>query len=156
MRRTNRRLCLCLVLLLLNLAFIWGNSALPADASGAFSEWVRSLLSAILPPAGEPTGGHLIRKLAHFSEFACLGLLFAWFHGMLGQKISRTAVRALVCGFLCACVDETIQVFCPGRGPSPVDVMIDTAGVATGIILLLLGYFICKKKKTTYISEEPI
>ena len=76
----------------------------------------------------------MLRKIAHFTEFACLGGLFTWLFAML----RRPAVLALGCGFLAACVDETIQMFIPDRGPSVVDVGIDTAGVAVGILLLLL------------------
>ena len=37
MKRTKRRMTLCAVLLLCNLAFIWGNSLLPAEVSGQIS-----------------------------------------------------------------------------------------------------------------------
>ena len=46
---TKNRLRLCAALLIANLAFIWGNSMLPGEVSGAFSDWVKSLLLPILP-----------------------------------------------------------------------------------------------------------
>lgn len=155
MHRTNRRLHLCTALLLCNLLFIWGNSLLPGDSSGALSEWVRSLLGSFLPPAQAPGSGHFLRKLAHFTEFACLGALLVWLHGMLGRKAASTAALALLGGFLTACVDETIQLFSPGRGPSLKDVGIDTAGAATGIFLLLLGVLAYHKKQHQHFQEEP-
>ena len=52
----------------------------------------------------------------------------------------------LLFGMMAACMDETIQVFTPDRGPSPIDIWIDTCGVAAGITILLIGhYYICKK-----------
>ena len=56
--------------------------------------------------------------------------------------LRRPAWLAQGCGFLAACVDETIQIFVPNRGPSVFDVLIDTAGVAVGVTLLLLFHHI--------------
>ena len=49
MIRTDKRLRLCITLLVCNLIFIWGNSLLPGEISGAFSDWVKSLLAHLLP-----------------------------------------------------------------------------------------------------------
>ena len=155
MIRTEKRLRLCTVLLVCNLAFIWGNSLLPGEVSGAFSDWVRGILEALLPGDGISTaGGGLLRKVAHFTEFAALGLCLAWLHGML----QKGKLRPFLWGVLAASVDETIQRFVPDRGPSVKDVCIDSAGVqignifgakfekkaqlAGGLILVLLGVMI--------------
>ena len=37
-----------------------------------------------------------------------------------------------------ACIDESIQLLTPERGPSLVDVWIDTFGVVMGIIMLFV------------------
>ena len=145
MKRTNKRFCLCVALLIANVLFIWGNSLLPGSVSGAISGWVRDALSFLFPGgAAAPDSGHgLLRKLAHFTEFACLGALFAWLFGMYRKPL----FLALPCGFLIACADEIIQRFVPDRGPAFKDVLIDTSGVLVGIGLLFLGYTICKKKR---------
>ena len=144
MERTDRKIRLCTALLVANVLFIWGNSLLPGSVSGAISHWVRDLLSFLFPDSSQdPNSGHgLLRKLAHFGEFACLGALFAWLFGML----DRPFPVALPCGFAVACIDETIQRFVPDRGPSFRDVLIDTSGVLLGMVLLFLGYTICKKQ----------
>ncbi len=86
MIRTDKRLRLCAVLLICNLAFIWGNSLLPGEVSGAFSDWVKSILAGLFEMGPDDgSGGHLLRKLAHFTEFAALGALLAWRFGMLGK-----------------------------------------------------------------------
>ncbi len=146
MERTNKKLRLCVVLLILNIGFIWGNSLLPGEISGAFSGWVRNLLAAFFPDRPEdPDAGHgLLRKLAHFTEFACLGALLTWLFAML----QKSKALALPCGFLVASADETIQRFVPERGPSFRDVLIDTAGVTAGILLLLAGCAIMKYWRT--------
>ena len=142
MIRTKKRIRLCYALLVLNLCFIWGNSLLPASASGAFSDWVGTVLAAFLPMNSPSGGGGLLRKLAHFTEFACLGMCLTWLMGMLRRPKSL----AVVLGVGVACLDETIQRFVPDRGPSLKDVGIDTCGVIAGMILLLLGHYLLTVK----------
>lgn len=111
-------------------------------------------LSGILGEAGS-NGELILRKLGHFSEFACLGLLLGWFFTLLGQTgfVHRFAMP-LLCGILTACVDETIQVFVPDRGPSLIDVWIDVGGVCAGLSLLLFGYYLRRKRNKTNTLEE--
>ena len=143
MIRTEKRMRLCTVLLICNLVFIWGNSLLPGEISGAFSDEVREIVAALFPGDGsQAPGGGLLRKIAHFTEFTALGMLLTWRLGML-KKATGWAV-ALGCA--AACVDETIQRFIPDRGPSIRDVCIDTSGVVTGMMLLLIGHYLLKRK----------
>lgn len=151
MERTDRKIRLCTALLIVNVLFIWGNSLLPGSVSGAISHFVRDILAFLFPGgSSDPDSGHgLLRKLAHFTEFACLGALFVWLYGMLRKPF----FVALPCGFLVACIDETIQRFVPNRGPAFKDVLIDTAGVLVGIGLLFFGYTIRKKRAKQSLEE---
>lgn len=132
------------------LAFIWGNSLLPGHISGAFSDWVRKILRQLLPflfkNASDSAGGGLLRKIAHFTEFAALGACFCWLYAMLMTKQCRQILYAAASGVLAACVDETIQRFVPQRHGCLTDVGIDTAGVITGIVLFMIVYHINKKQ----------
>lgn len=151
MIRTDKRLRLCTALLICNLVFIWGNSLLPGEVSGAFSDWVKSLLANLFPAGPEEdTGGGLLRKVAHFTEFTALGMCLAWLHGML----QKGKLRPFLWGVLAASLDETIQRFVPDRGPSVKDVCIDSAGVLTGIILLWLGHDFIKKRSANKSLED--
>ena len=144
MKRTDKRLRLCITLLICNLIFIWGNSLLPGEISGAFSDWVKSLLARLFAAGEEDiSGGGLLRKVTHFTEFMSLGICLGWLHGML----RKGKLRPFLWGVLAASVDETIQRFVPDRGPSVKDVCIDSCGVLTGIILLYLGYTYLKRRK---------
>lgn len=148
---TQKRLRICTALLIANLAFIWGNSLLPGEISGAISDWVKNLLALLFPGDGPiASGGGLIRKIAHFTEFAALGALLGWLFAMLQKK----KYWPLLCGITAACVDETIQRFVPDRGPSLKDVGIDACGVLTGMILLYLGHTYLKKKFETQPMED--
>ena len=142
---TDRRLRLNRWITGLLLCFIWGNSLLPGEISEAFSDWARDLLAAIFPGdvPGVTTGGGLLRKIAHFTEFAALGASLCWRCGMLEKR----KTTALALGFGVACLDETIQLFVPGRGPAVKDVAIDTCGVAAGMVLLLLFHKITRSIK---------
>jgi VanZ family protein len=70
----------------------------------------------------------VLRKGAHMTEYAILGLL-------LLRAIGRE-LPALALGFAYAITDEVHQHFVRGRHASPIDVLIDTAGVAIGIFLV--------------------
>ena len=151
MIRSEKRMRLCAALLVCNLAFIWGNSLLPGEISGAFSNWIKSLLAPIFPSLEQEgsSGGFLLRKLAHFTEFAALGALLSWLFGML----AKGKLLPFAWGAAAACVDETIQMFVPDRGPGIRDVLIDCGGVLTGMILLYLGHTWYKRKQLRSLEE---
>lgn len=113
------------------LVLIWGNSCLTAAESGEISGCMMEWQSQNLPGLIEKE--YVLRKLAHFAEFALLGFFLTGTAESFG--ISRS-VAPLFGVLLCACVDETIQVFVPGRGPSLIDVWIDFVGGCAGIALL--------------------
>ena len=143
MIRTDKRMLLCRCLIAALLTFIWGNSLMPGWISQAISDWLAGLLLGTRPVGGEMAAGSgILRKLAHFTEFAGLGLCLAWRYGMLGKG----KFRPFFWGVLAAAADETIQCFVPERGPGIKDVCIDSAGVLTGIILLRMGHDYFKKR----------
>lgn len=151
MIRSKKRLRLCTALLVCNLAFIWGNSLLPGQVSGALSDCVKEILDNLFS-GGMPShsGSGLLRKLAHFAEFAAMGLLLRWLLGML----QKSPLAAFALAAVAACIDETIQIFVPGRGPGIKDVCIDSCGAAAGILLLHFGHTYLKKKQHKHILEE--
>ena len=134
MKRTKLRLALCIGMTVLLLGFIWGNSALPAEESGGLSGGLLEFLARFLPFLRGEGGEHFLRKAAHFSEFAALGLCLAWLFGMLRGRL----LPAVLCGMAAACVDECIQIFSPGRASSLWDVALDSTGVVTGVLVLFL------------------
>lgn len=122
------------VLILCLLAFIWGNSCLPGEESDVLSLDVVSAIWGILPDGvTSEQANNIVRKIAHFSEFGLLGAL-------LCLRFLRDPDVKLIpfsLAFSCAVIDETIQIF-SGRGPSFIDVLIDSAGAACGVALILL------------------
>ena len=152
MKRSTPRLTICGVLIILLLALIWGNSCLNGETSGQFSGWVGELIGSIFPfLSPDSKYGHLIlRKLGHFSEFAALGLSLRWLYGMLTARKGLTLLVPLVSAMAVAAIDETIQIFTPGRCSSIVDVGIDSCGALTGILLLHILWLMLHKIRKSH------
>ena len=152
---TRKRKNICTLLLIANLAFIWGNSLAPGEVSGDMSGgilvWINSILG--LDESGAEILHTLIRKAAHFTEFACLGALLAWGCGMGGVEKAYLVTTPLLGAMMAACVDETIQIYVEGRGSSLLDVWVDVGGGLTGIILVLLGHHLLRKRNNRYLEE---
>lgn len=80
-------------------------------------------------------GEFYVRKLAHFSEYALLGLCLAI--PLYAYRI-RKGWLVLTAQAICsayAALDEFHQCFSPGRSPQVRDVLIDSAGALTGILI---------------------
>lgn len=113
-----------------------------AAASGAVMEIVLPIIAPDydrLPPSRQQALlerlGLTVRKLAHFSEFALLGALTAGYLSV--DRRRRRGLHAWGLATLYACTDELHQMFVDGRGPSPVDVGIDSAGALFGALIAL-------------------
>ena len=126
-----------------NLALIWGNSLMTGVSSEAVSGGLLALLGRFLPVLLTEAGHTLLRKAAHFSEFALLGLLYGTRHRLAA---GATPPHLMGFGLAVACIDETIQIFTPGRASSLIDVWIDTSGFALGIAIVYLIYTFFKNK----------
>lgn len=103
-----------------------------AAESGHVMGWLAPFIEAFVGK-GNVTD-HLVRKLAHFTEFAALGFQIR----LLWRKSGWIAVaRSIECGFFAAFLDESIQLL-SARGAQISDVWLDTAGVAFGIAVAIL------------------
>ena len=88
---------------------------------------------------------YLVRKGAHFTEFAMLGAsLRLLFHALLLRK---PVLWAWVVGTLYACTDEMHQMLTDARSPRVQDVCIDSAGVLTAALFVTLWLYVRKKRK---------
>ncbi|MEK6724946.1 MAG: VanZ family protein [Deltaproteobacteria bacterium] len=80
---------------------------------------------------------YLVRKSAHITEYAFLGLL--WYRAinkrLRGWNI-KTALIAVLFSFIYASLDEFHQVFTSNREGRPLDVMIDSAGALAAIAII--------------------
>lgn len=120
---------------------IWGNSLVPGSGSGPLSlsvvEAVRGALDALRLPSDWVTN-FLVRKTAHFTEYAVLGVLVA--HAFDPERTAEHMRLAAICLalVLVPSIDETIQLFVAGRSGQVTDVLLDCCGAATGVLLTYL------------------
>lgn len=92
---------------------------------------------------------HVLRKLAHFTEFFILGVEICLLFILCGKFRLKGILVVCLIGFLDACLDETLQIFYE-RGASFIDVLIDFSGylLAVFIILIIVKIVKCKKIPT--------
>ena len=95
----------------------------------------------------------LVRKTAHFTEYAILGSLFflnlkSWQRPK--SSTSMNILLSLIFSFLYACTDELHQIFVPGRSAQFRDILIDTLGASFGVLItyLIIKLFVKVKAHT--------
>ena len=145
------------ILIILTLIVIWGHSCFNKATSTDESSFVLDLLKPFLDifVGKGKTDDHLVRKLAHFVEYAVLGFELSLF--FIRQNIFKSLVNILSkimprilitlnLGFIIAFIDETIQIFSK-RGPAILDVWIDFFGLLTSVILVNLLASVVSSKR---------
>lgn len=136
-------LTLCMMVLIF--FFSAEDAAHSNQTSGVVSEWVAERTVPEykkLPPARKQTVldqvQRTVRKCAHFLEYMTLGFLLrccaeSWFGRKRGLPIG-----SWMAGALYAATDEAHQLLVDGRGGSVLDVLLDSSGVLTGVLIATL------------------
>ena len=140
---SKNQFLICSAAVLLWIVFIFCRSLQPLDTSTLESKWVLALLQRLVP--FELTE-HFVRKLAHFTEFAVLGLLAGILFGGRCQHLWTGLLFAAMTGAATALCDETIQLFVAGRTGQIPDIWIDVAGATTGAVLALAAQAIRRRR----------
>lgn len=145
----RNRTILFAVLSLLAACFIFSQSLLSGEESGGLSAKVMAFLRPILDPDGvipEDVFHFVIRKAAHFTEFAILGVCVGGFTVNLGLLRLRRYVALPLLLTLCVAVcDEFLQYF-TGRGSMVTDVVLDYAGSLSALGLIGLSRLMGSRK----------
>ena len=149
MTKRKTHLALLSLLILLTLGFIWGNSLKSIPDSQEMSLWLLDLLRPVLDAVFGPETitDHILRKTAHFTEFALLGAELRLLFLLLGQRGAQGLTNALFAGLAAAVADETIQIF-SHRGSQVSDVVLDFSGVLAGALLAALAACLRRKRNT--------
>ncbi len=130
------------------MAFIFSHSLANRAQSSEESMSVLDFLMKLLGTVGLGNGltEHIVRKMAHFSEFAALG----FFAAIVMQDIRIVRIpyvlNVFLFGILCAMTDETIQLF-NDRSARVTDVWIDFCGSVCGCLVFLLLRWLWRKHK---------
>lgn len=134
-----------LFLAVVSVIFIWGNSLQSATSSeflsGIFARLLADILRIFNVHGYLSVLDHVVRKLAHFTEFAIQGACV--YKSLQAFKIRNSYKVAFILGIFIAIVDETIQRFVPGRSSQITDVILDSCGALAGIFV---AYSVGKKK----------
>ena len=151
------------VIILLTVAIIWGHSCMTPEMSTEESSFVKEIVEAVVQSVSHNEAFVIpevvIRKSAHFIEYAILGLELAILITInksipaddkkrsLIKRILSIYPTTFILSLFIGAVDETIQYF-TGRYSSIWDVLLDLSGASFSIgIFLLIRSLIRKKRK---------
>lgn len=137
------------------MGMMFGFSAQDQTQSGGLSAKISEPLTAWIASHQENMDAHsryelyqqvdwYVRKTAHFSEYALLGML-------LTLLLDAYAVRWVWLSWLgCtvyAATDEIHQLFSAGRTARWQDVLIDSSGAMTGMLFILLVLWLLRRQR---------
>jgi VanZ family protein len=88
------------------------------------------------------------RVIAHFSEYFILAWLWIW--ALIPVLRDRAIVAGALIAFLYALSDEFHQSFVPGRDSDPMDVLVDTLGIATASWLASKRRAAVRRRQTSH------
>lgn len=155
------------ILLLALYVVIFGFSAQDAEQSGSLSMRISESAMEFL---NSLVGGrwsrqfveelavyfeHPMRKLAHFGEYMCMGVLVFLIWSQWMKRGKRLYLLTVIWVFVSGALDEFHQLFVPGRWGSFADVCLDTCGGAFGLLLcVIVGKLLIRRKYRHEKSEN--
>ena len=149
---------ICLVLTILWMGVIFAYSAQPGAESEGSSRWAGTMFAKIFVPGFEDWSeaeqiefavkiDHPVRKAAHFTEYTILGFFVAGAYVSKDKSKKKNILVPWSIASFYAATDELHQVFVPGRDGNIKDVLLDSAGVLFGVLMLLLAMRLVKSFK---------
>ena len=153
-KNTKRIRLILSIIILLTVIIIWGHSFMTPEMSTEESSFVKEIVEAVVQSVSNNEAFTIpeivIRKSAHFIEYAILGLELVILitinkslqadddkkRGLI-KKLLSLYPTAFIISLLVGFVDETIQYF-TGRYSSVWDVLLDLAGASFSILVFLL------------------
>lgn len=136
---------LCWVAVALCMAVIFYFSSQPATLSQSVSDRFAFLLQL-------PFGSFIVRKSAHFLEFAGLSVLvFNALHSTFGKFRPFTAFAVTA---VYGITDEIHQIFVDGRACRFFDWLVDCSGAAAALIFVCLIIFLSRKYERRNPNDE--
>lgn len=98
-----------------------------------------------------------IRKLAHFAEYALMGVLLYGVWRPWKQRTVKLYFLIIIWILVSAAGDEIHQLFVPGRCGSAADVLLDTCGGGFGLFCCVTVEKLCMKRiKSRHVAESGI
>lgn len=97
---------------------------------------------------------YVVRKLAHFSIYACIGISMAYVIYLFSKKVLISSFLAFILTGMYAYYDEFRQLSVIGRSGSLKDVLIDSSGAFVGIFVFIILVGGIKSIKSLFIRSE--
>ena len=155
-----------ILLLLATFATIFHFSSQIGEESDEVSKGLLSKLIDIFPYTKDLSdvtkeklieyGNPIIRKLAHFSIYALVGVWIMSFMSTFKTRLYKKWIVSMIVGVGYAIFDEYHQSFVSGRAPSIMDVWIDSLGVLAGILVVLIIISIYRALKSDKEVEGKV
>lgn len=157
-----------MILLAAWITVIYAHSLVPAGLSSEESGWAMTRLLEVLSFLGSDgkwVSEHLVRKSAHFAEYAVFGILLiknficrwnssSWNAGRIKRSLWEKLAPVVLAVMAVPFVDETIQLFVAGRSGQLSDVWLDMAGAVCGIGLRALVLFLICRAQLLFSSSR--
>lgn len=151
MRTISFRKDIAIILTIAWMAIIFYLSHQPAETSSELSGTLLQLLltvTSIMPFSFDFDFVHfLIRKSAHFIAYFILGFLVFHTTRLFIKRNLLTVIIAFIISILYAISDEYHQTFIPGRSGEVRDVLLDSFGSFTGIIVYITIFYLMKRQR---------
>ncbi len=138
LQKTYFYISLIIVLALFILIFYLSHQS--GEESTMTSSWFTTLLNFIFP---FDLTESFVRTMAHFSEFACLSFFMNNLFVAYREKLNP--LFACTLSFIYAITDEIHQIFVPGRACQFLDMMVDLAGIVSGMFVFTILYLLTNK-----------
>lgn len=154
------------------MGIIFFYSAQPGTVSQETSYWAGTTFGRIFVPGYDDWSparqlefakkiDYPVRKTAHFTEYAILGffLVGALYKNKIpGQKkgYRNSIAYSWLVATAYAISDETHQVFVPGRDGNIKDVLLDSAGGFTGILIMYFIIYTASKGKEQAYGQDSM
>lgn len=135
-----------IILVIIWMIFIFIMSSFNSNESSNQSNFIVNILSNIFNISNIEILSLIVRKLAHFIEYTILGILV---YNLIYSYNKKIYISTIIC-IIYAISDEIHQLFVPGRSCQILDILIDSMGSVTGIILLYILY----RHKFKYIDNN--
>ncbi len=140
------------VIMVLIFCFSCEDSNDSSETSGFFTDFILGIfvkdfdtLSVVRQQEVLDLLDHIVRKTAHFSEYAALGFSVSCTLGRRKLLTLPSAAALLICS-LYAVSDEIHQYFVPGRACMISDILLDSCGALFGIVLSAIAFLIFRPK----------
>jgi VanZ family protein len=146
--KTSRRKQVMTAASIIYIIIIFLNSIQTGSASSKQSGSIVMILQGLLDSMGlnVTVSSFIVRKTAHFIEFAVLGVLLGVTLRTYTIRIFAYIFTQLFIGLSVAVTDEFIQLFCVGRAGMVQDIVLDFTGFLTGLGITIILYIIKMRK----------